>query len=87
MERGGCINTRKSKIGFQGCQDCLESSMRVGIRDPWDVKWDSGKRRFKPRVLDHVKDTAGWKLRLSGWKSQTLNGAPVPRLWILACLG
>lgn len=33
---------------------------------------DSGKGRFKPRVVDLVKATAVWKLRLSGRKSQTL---------------
>lgn len=49
----------------------------------WDVKRDSGKRRFKPRVLDLLKDSAVWKLRLSGRKSQTLKGAPDPRLRIL----
>jgi hypothetical protein len=45
--------------------------MRVGFRAPWDVKGDSGKRRLKPRVLDHVKDSAVWKLRLPGRKSQS----------------
>lgn len=45
--------------------------MRVGIRALLDFKGDLGKRRLKPRVLDHVKDTAVWKLRLSGRKSQT----------------
>lgn len=57
--------------------------MRVGIGTLWDVKRDSGKRRFKPRVLDRLKDSAVWKLRLSGRKSQTLKATPDPRLRIL----